>query len=135
MFKLFKSVSEPLTKAERKNDRRRSARHLKCLFAAYHFLHTSRDGAVIAQIVGCQPIELYRWSHKKSWINAIQYWNSGYNGDGILEGEYFLSVVGDSIVERSLDNAKKQWTAYVTGRENRELRKTLNIFEEMGFTE
>lgn len=109
--------------------------YLKQLFAAYHFLHTSRDGAVIAQIVGAKPIKLYRWSLKPSWITAIRYWQRGYNGDGILEGEYFKSIVGDSIVKRSLQSAKEQWKAYVIGRENRKLRKTLQMFEEMGFTE
>ena len=122
---------ESLTKKQRK----RTARNLKQLFAAWHFLYTSRDGAVIAHIVGAEPRKLYRWRLKDSWIKALRYWNKGYQGDGMLEGEYFRYKVGDSIVERSLKSAKEQWVAYVEGRENKKLRKTLQMFEEMGFTE
>ena len=124
-----------LTKNERRNERRRSARYLKQLFAAYHFLYTSRDGAVIAQIVGCKPIDLYRWSVSKNWINAIRVWNPEFKGDTQLQGEYFKSIVGDGIVERSLKHASRLWGAMFDGRETQELRKTLRMFEEMGFTE
>ena len=124
-----------LTKVERKTQRRRSARYLKQLFAAYHFLNTSRDGAVIAQIVGAKPIDLYRWSDKPSWINAITFWQPDYKGSTELQGEYFRAIVGDSIVKRSLEHAERVWKALVERRETRELRKTLKMFEEMGFTE
>ena len=132
---MFKPQPKPLTKAQRKNDRRRSARYLKQLFAAYHFFHTSRDGAVIAQIVGAEPIDLHRWTETQNWIEALRFWNSEYNGPTELQGEYFKSVVGDSIVERSLNHASTLWNALFEGRENRDLKKTLNLFEEMGFTE
>ena len=52
----FKSQPQNLTAVKRKQYRKRSARYLKQLFAAYHFLYTSRDGAVIAHIVGAEPI-------------------------------------------------------------------------------
>ena len=139
LTKLFKPLSpttlQPLTKNRRQRNHRRTARNLKQLFAAYHFLYTTRDGAVIAHIVGAQPIDLYRWSQKECWLRAIKYWDSGYRGDGILEGEYFQSVVGDSIVERSLKNAAAMWKAQVTKVKNRKLRKTLQMFEELGFNE
>ena len=131
----FESQAESLTKKQRKRQRQRTARNLKQLFAAYHFLSTSRDGAVIAHIVGAKPIELYRWSLNDSWIKALRYWQPHYNGDGMREGAYFQYKVGDSIVERSLKSAKEQWVAYVEGGENKKLRKTLQMFEEMGFTE
>ena len=70
-----------LTKRERKNERKRQLRNLRLLFAAWHFLHTSRDGAVIAQIVGAKPIDLYRWTETENWTNAIRYWNPEYKGD------------------------------------------------------
>ena len=126
---------ESESKKERQKRRRRSTRYLKQLFAAYHFLYTSRDGAVIAQIVGCKPIDLYRWSESKNWMLALRYWQSGYNGDTELQGDYFKSVVGDGIVERSLKHASRVWEALFQGRETRELQKTLNLFDEMGFTE
>ena len=124
-----------LTKSERKNERRRSARYLKQLFAAYHFLYTSRDGAVIAHIVGAKPIDLYRWSEQKIWQDAIRYWNPEFKGDTQLQGEYFKSVVGDGIVERSLKHASRVWNALFEGRETQELRKISRMFDEMGFTE
>ena len=124
-----------LSKSERKRERKRHTRYLKILFAAYHFLNTSRDGAVIAQIVGAKPIDLYRWSEGKNWTNAIQYWNPEFKGDTQLQGEYFLSVVGDRIVQRSLKRASRLWKALLQGRETRELQKTLNMFDDMGFTE
>ena len=77
--------------------RKRSARYLKQLFAAYHFLYTSRDGA--------EPIYLYRWSESPRWINAIRYWQPDFEGDTQLQGKYFKTVVGDSIVQRSLKTA------------------------------
>ena len=122
-------------KSERRKERKRQVRNLRLLFAAYHFLHTSRDGAVIAQIVGVKPIDLYRWSGTENWTKAIRYWDLGYQGDGILQGEYFKSIVGDGIVQRSLKHASRVWKALVEGRETRELQKTLNLFQEMGFTE
>lgn len=128
-------ILKSLSKSERKSVRKRSARYLKQLFAAYHFLNTSRDGAVIAQIVGAKPIELYRWSQEKSWIKALKYWQSGYYGNGVLEGEYFKSIVGDSIVKRSLDNAERLWKTIAEMRENSELRKIERLFDEIGFTE
>ena len=124
---MFKS----LTKSERK----RQLRNLRLLFAAWHFLHTSRDRAVIAQIVGAKPIDLYRWSEGKNWTLAIQYWNSEFKGDTQLQGEYFKSVVGDGIVKRSLQHASRMWKALFAGRETRELQKTLTMFQDMGFTE
>ena len=124
-----------LPKNQRKNERKRQLRNLRLLFAAWHFLHTSRDGAVIAQIVGVKPIDLYRWSETEKWINAIRYWQPDFKGNGELQGEYFKTVVGDSIMERSLKTASRVWTALIEGRENKELRKTLNRFDEMGFTE
>ena len=124
-----------LTKSERRNERRRSARYLKQLFAAYHFLYTSRDGAVIAQIIGAKPIDLYRWTESENWINALRHWQPDYNGPTELQGEYFKSVVGDGMVERSLKHASRLWSAMFEGRETRELQKTLRIFDEMGFTE
>ena len=124
-----------LTKRERKNERKRQLRNLRLLFSAWHFLHTSRDGAVIAQIVGVQPIDLYRWSETEKWTNAIRYWNRDYNGDTELQGDYFHSVVGESIVQRSLKHASRLWNAIFEGRETRELQKTLRLFQEMGFTE
>ena len=126
---------KPQPKSERKRDRKRSVRYLKLLFAAYHFLNTSRDGAVIAQIVGVQPIDLYRWTESDNWIKAIRHWQSEYNGTTELQGEYFKSVVGDSIVERSLKHASRLWNAIFEGRETAELKKTLQIFDELGFTE
>ena len=127
--------SSPSPKQQRKTQRRRSTRYLKQLFAAYHFLYTSRDGAVIAQIVGCKPIDLYRWSEGTNWINALRHWQPDFKGDTQLQGEYFKSIVGDSIVERSLRHASRVWNALFEGRETQELRKTLRMFEEMGFTE
>ena len=128
---MFKS----LTKSERKRERKRQLRNLRLLFFAWHFLNTSRDGAVIAQIVGVQPIDLYRWSETEKWKNAIRYWDRGYNSTTELQGEYFKTVVGDSIVQRSLKHASRLWNAIFEGRETRELQKTLNMFQEMGFTE
>lgn len=128
---MFKS----LTKKQRQAERKRQLRNLRLLFAARHFLYTSRDGAVIAQIVGAKPIDLYRWSETPNWLKAIQYWQSEYNGSTELEGEYFKTIVGDSIVQRSLKHASRVWTALFEGRETRELQKTLNMFQEMGFTE
>ena len=123
------------SKSQAKAERKRQLRNLRLLFAAWHFLHTSRDGAVIAQIVGCKPIDLYRWSETKKWITAIRYWDHGFGGDTQLQGEYFHSVVGDGIVQRSLKHASRVWNALFEGRETRELKKTLNLFQEMGFTE
>ena len=122
-------------KSERKKDRKRSVRYLKLLFAAYHFLNTSRDGAVIAQIVGVQPIDLYRWTETDNWLKAIRHWQLDYRGPTELQGDYFHSVVGDSIVQRSLKHASRLWNAIFEGRETAELKKTLRIFDEMGFTE
>ena len=122
-----------LTKVERKKERKRQLRNLRLLFSAYHFLNTSRDGAVIAQIVGAKPIDLYRWSEKPGWLKAIQYWQPLYGGDTELKGEYFKSVVGESIVQRSLKHASRLWNAIFEGRETRELQKTLRVFQEMGF--
>ena len=116
-------MSKSQTKAERKKVRKRFARYLKQLFAAYHFLNTTRDGAVIAQVVGC------------NWILALRHWQPDFKGDTQLHGEYFKSVVGDSIVHRSLKHASRLWGAMVKGRETRDLRKTLQMFEDMGFTE
>ena len=124
-----------LGNSESKAERRRNTRHLKQLFAAYHFLYTSRDGAVIAQIVGAKPIDLYRWSEQNIWTDAILYWQPHFKGDTQLQGEYFKSVVGDGIVHRSLKHASRLWKAMFEGRDTRELRKTLQMFEEMGFTE
>lgn len=134
------SKSEIQRKKERKKERKkrqrkRSARYLKQLFAAYHFLHTSRDGAVIAHIVGAEPIDLHRWTETQNWIEALRFWNSDYQGTTELQGDYFKSVVGDSIVERSLNHASTLWNALFEGRETRDLQKTLNLFQEMGFTE
>ena len=42
---------------------------------------------------------------------------------------------GDGIVHRSLKHASRLWKAMLEGRDTRELRKTYQIFEEMGFTE
>ena len=123
------------SKAERKRVRRRNTRYLKQLFAAYHFLNTSRDGAVIAHIVGAKPIDLYRWSEQKIWRDAIFYWQPDFKGDTQLQGEYFKTVVGDSIVQRSLKHASQVWTALFEGRETCKLQKTLRMFEDMGFTE
>ena len=127
--------SSPSPQRQRKAERRRTSRYLKQLFAAYHFLNTTRDGAVIAQIVGCKPIDLYRWTESKNWILALRHWQPEYNGSTELRGEYFKSVVGDSIVKRSLQHASRVWSAIVQGRETSELQKTLSMFEEMGFTE
>ena len=124
-----------LSKSEHKRERKRHARYLKILFAAYHFLNTSRDGAVIARIIGAKPIDLYRWSQSQNWTNAIQYWNPEFKGDTQLQGEYFKSVVGDGIVKRSLQHASRMWKALFAGRETRELQKTLTMFQDMGFTE
>ena len=124
-----------LSKSERKRERKRHTRYLKILFAAYHFLCTSRDGAVIAQIVGAKPIDLYRWSESPNWLKAIQYWQPHYGGDTELQGEYFKTVVGESIEKRSLKRASRLWKALLQGRETRELQKTLNVFDDMGFTE
>lgn len=99
--------SSPSSKKKRKNERKRQLRTLRLLFSARHFLHTSRDGAVIAQIVGVQPIDLYRWSKTEKWTNALRYWDRGYNGTTELQGDYFKSVVGDGIVERSLKHASR----------------------------
>ena len=131
----FKSQPQNLTAVKRKQYRKRSARYLKQLFAAYHFLYTSRDGAVIAHIVGAEPIDLYRWSESPHWINAIRYWQPDFEGDTQLQGKYFKTVVGDSIVQRSLKTASQLGTALAEGRETYKLRKTLRMFEEMGFTE
>ena len=124
-----------LSKSERRKERKRQVRNLKQLFAAYHFLCTSRDGAVIAQIVGAKPIDLYRWSESPNWLTALQYWQPKYGGDTELQGEYFKTIVGDSIVQRSLKHASRVWNALFEGRETRELQKTLNMFDDMGFTE
>ena len=118
-----------------KNQRKRQLRNLRILFSAWHFLHTSRDGAVIAQIVGAKPIDLYRWSETEKWTTAIRYWNRNYNGTTELHGDDFKNVVGESIVQRSLKHASRVWNAIFEGRENRELQKTLRMFQEMGFTE
>ena len=123
------------TKAERKTLRRRHLRNLRLLFSAWHFLHTSRDGAVIAHIVGVKPIDLYRWSESPRWMIAIRAWNPEFKGDTQLQGDYFKTVVGDSIVERSLKHASQIWTALFEGRETHKLQKTLRMFQEMGFTE
>ena len=131
----FESQPQNLTAVKRKQYRKRSARYLKQLFAAYHFLYTSRDGAVIAHIVGAEPIDLYRWSESPRWINAFRYWQPDFEGDTQLPGKYFKTVVGDSIVQRSLKTASQLWTALAEGRETYKLRKTLRMFEEMGFTE
>ena len=122
-------------KSERRKERKRQVRNLRLLFAAYHFLNTSRDGAVIAQIIGAKPIDLYRWSETEKWTKAIRYWDLGYQGTTELEGDYFKTIVGDSIVQRSLKHASRVWTAIFEGRETRELQKTLQMFQEMGFTE
>ena len=127
--------SESQTKSERRKERKRHARYLKQFFAAWHFLYTSRDGAVIAQIVGAKPIDLYRWSESPNWLTALQYWQPNYGGDTELQGEYFKTIVGDSIVQRSLKHASRVWNALFEGRETRELQKTLNMFDDMGFTE
>ena len=127
--------SESQTKSERRKERKRQVRNLKQLFAAWHFLYTSRDGAVIAQIVGAKPIDLYRWSETPNWLKAIQYWQPLYGGDTQLQGDYFKTIVGDSIVQRSLKHASRVWNALFEGRETCELQKTLNMFQEMGFTE
>ena len=134
---MLKSESEAKSeaKSERRKERKRQLRYFRLLFAAWHFLHTSRDGAVIAQIVGVQPIDLYRWSETENWTNAIRYWDSGYAGDTQLQGDYFKSIVGDSIVQRSLKHASRLWNAIFEGRETAELKKTLRMFQEMGFTE
>ena len=124
-----------LTKAERKTLRRCHLRNLRLLFSAWHFLYTSRDGAVIAHIVGVKPIDLYRWSESPRWMIAIRAWNPEFKGDTQLQGEYFKTVVGDSIVERSLKHASQIWNALFEGRETHKLQKTLRMFEEMGFTE
>ena len=123
------------TKAERKTLRKRHLRNLRLLFSAWHFLYTSRDGTVIAQIVGAKPIDLYRWSESPRWVNAIRVWNRDYNGTTELQGEYFKTVVGESIVERSLKHASQIWNALFEGRETHKLQKTLRMFQEMGFTE
>ena len=60
-----------MSKSISKSERTRHAKHLKQLFAAYHFLNTSRDGAVIAQMVGVTPITLHYWAETDNWIKAI----------------------------------------------------------------
>lgn len=76
LTKLFKPLPtptlQPPSKKRRQRNRNRTARNLKKLFAAYHFLYTSRDGAVIAHIVGTEPIDLYRWSQKECWLRTIE---------------------------------------------------------------
>ena len=81
--------------------------------------YISRDGAVIAHIVGAKPIDLYRWSEQKIWQDAIRYWQPDFKGDTQLQGEYFKSVVGDGIVERSLKHASRVWNALFEGRDKR----------------
>ena len=127
---MFKSLTK-----RRKKERKRLLGNLRLLFSAWHFLYTSRDGAVIAKLVGVKPIDLYIWSKSPRWMNAIRVWNPNFKGDTELQGDYFKSVVGDAIVKRSLKNASRVWNALFEGRETRELQKTLQMFQEMGFTE
>lgn len=137
----FKPVTvikeQPLTIQDKRLARRQNQRFLQLLFAAWHFLNTSRDGAVIAQIVGVQPIKLYRWSIDDNdiWISALHYWNPDWTGPTEIEGEYFKHVVGETIVERDLKKAQRMWTAIAQVRETKEMQKTLLRFDEMDFTE
>ena len=120
---------ETLTPRMQKRRRALHRRSLRLLFAAMHFLRTSRDGAVIAQIVGVEPVVLYEWSQKPYWMDAIRYWQPDYQGDGILDGEYFKSVAGESKVKFSLEKAERMWAALREGRNTYELRDFLRSFD------
>ena len=129
IFKPRTESTHKLTKKMRQRKRRLHRRSLKILFAAMHYLRTSRDGAVIARLVGVDPIELYDWSQQPKWLDAIRYWQPDYKGDGELEGDYFTSVVSDSKVKLSLEKAERMWTALRAGRDTYELREFFRRFE------
>ena len=70
-------------KKEHREQLKQERQDVKIKMAAYHFLKTSTDGAVICQLCGIKPRVLdgiFR-DERGVWLEALRFWQAGYEGE------------------------------------------------------
>lgn len=87
--------------------RKQEVNHLRMQFAAHVFVHTSREGMVVSQIVNVSPVNLFKWSKTAQWQRELKFW--GYCGTPFFEGEEFYRQAKQTLVHRSLKKAGRLW--------------------------
>ena len=96
-----------MTKSQRKRERHET----KIRMAAYHYLKTSTDGAVICNLSGLKPYELNGIFKAEDgvWIGALRFWQPHFKGEGEIEGEYFKHCVGERGMRNNFSIAANLW--------------------------
>ena len=67
-------------------------RTLKMVLAAYLYLHKTRDGMEICEIIDVQPETLDKWNRSAEWEKALQVWDSTAEARRIEGKKYALKV-------------------------------------------
>ena len=117
-----------------KSQLKKERHETKKKMAAFHFVHTSRDGAVICNLTHLKPIELHNISNDESgaWIDAIKFWHPSYASDGKIEGEYYRHAVSKSRVKADFRTANNLWKYLFTNPTANRLRWYLNDLDAYG---
>ena len=63
----------------------------RIIVAAFHYLHTSQDGMVIANLAGFSPRQLHKISESEEWLRAIRFWASGKKRLETLKVNVFMT--------------------------------------------
>ena len=117
-----------------KSQLKKERHETKIKMAAFHFLNTSRDGAVICNLCGIKPSVLHSICRDESgiWIEALQFWQRGYEGDGAIEGEFYFHAVGESSVSNDFKTARDLWKYLFTRPQANRLRWYFNDLDAYG---
>ena len=97
-----------------KLSRTERVRQGRILVASYHFLHTSRDGLVISNLVGISPYTLHKISQREEWYFALRFWKrKKYTGKTEIEGEAYRHEVAQKCmklrIKSDFKRAFKKW--------------------------
>ena len=106
----------------------------KVRMAAFHYLNTSRDGAVICSLTRLKPSVLHGFFRDDSgvWIEALRFWQQGYEGDGAIEGEYYQHTVSEHSIKADLKMARDLWRYLFTNPKAKRLLWYLNDLDVYG---
>ena len=113
------------TKQERKE--------MRLLFAAFTFLHHTRDGLEISTLINVSPITLHQWTDpiRDDWIHALRYWRVDYKAPTEIQGEAYHAEVETERTRRHFKYTERLWLeALGLKNETAELRKYRARFSE-----
>lgn len=107
---------------------------IKVKMAAYHYLNTSKDGAVICRLCGITPFVLNGIGTDESgiWMASIRFWNPGFTGDGEIKGEFYRHTVSQQRIKTEFKRAARLWRLLISNPENTHLKRHLNLIDAFG---